>query len=759
MLVAQNIHYTYPHADEPALKGVSIRVAPGEVDVILGANGSGKSTLARVLAGSVAPTSGSVELDGKPVEHGWPHIGLVRQDPQAQLISEVVRDEVKLGITRHGLSDEEVELRASKVLDQCGIAHLAHMQTSDLSGGEQQRLALAGVLSFRPSYLVLDEPASQLDSMARRLFSELIVARARKGTGVAIVTHRPELITLAHRVFVMDEGSIVWEGRPDELYERDDILSLARLEDVSWSKGSPASRNPLYGNAASIVHTGEGKNADGRRRGNYGSESRGVTMLLDRITVTRESFYALREVSMRLGAGRIVLLSGRSGSGKTTLAHVAAGIVKPDAGTALLKGKQVRAGEVGLCQQHVEDQLFCNTVLEDVAFGPLNQGLSDTEAYERARGALAEMGVSDRLWERSPFTLSGGERRRVAIAGIIAMDPDVYVFDEPIAGLDGDGRMQARALMHRLADSGKAVLVISHDIEDWIEDVDDVVLLYDGRISYTGNASHISAAPQPFLQAGLMVPPVVVRRAAQAGQQMDGIPTVPSPAMSLRVSRITPLHRVPAGIKAAALIVATVLLFMTENLGVVLAATIASALLLATTHTRPSNALKLVRNIGIVLAFALVGNAIVLDGTADIPLWGLAGISSAGAYRGSIAVFRIIAIAWLAASVAYTTTSTELARALLKLLRPLRMLGVPLMGFEASITLALRCVPMAKDEFLTIEAAQLTRKAPLKTGNLVVRCQSWGSVLIPSIVTLMRRADELGFALRERGFGIDEKLD
>lgn len=741
MLKATNIVFSYTQESNHVLDDVSLSLRHGEVVALVGANGSGKSTLARIVAGSMTPRYGEVTIDGERLERSWPQVGYVRQDPQSQLISEVVSEEVALGLLEHGLSRDCVERRVSETLEECGISHLAHMQTSSLSGGELQRLALAGVIAYKPSYLVLDEPTSMLDHNARELFNSVVRREVGNGVGVLLVTHRISEAMRADRVVVMDSGKRAWEGTPEELRQRPDLLALAHLETPEASGGRPA-KEVVDGADATSVEPHE--QAGG--------------LLIERASVERDGLFALNDVSLSCARGHVLLLSGRTGSGKSTAALVASGVLKPNVGAAFLGQEPVCVGDVGLCQQHVEEQLFSSTVLQDVMFGPLNLGLDEEAARQLACSALETMGVSGELWGRHPYALSGGERRRVAIAGVVAMERDAYWFDEPTTGLDGAGSEQMRKLARRLANDGKAVVVISHDVDEWLPAVDDVVLLSEGKVSYAGSARHLFEDDSALVEAGLRSPRT--RGHEWGGPKADeAVKPAPSSAFDMRVSRVTALHRVPAGIKVVGLLAVTILLFGTGNVAVVAAATACSVLLMAFAHIQPGDALRAVKRTSVVLVFALVGSTLVLDGTGDVPLAGAAGISSVGFDRGVLSCLRIVTLVWFVLAAARTTTSSEVARAILTPLRPLERLGVPLKGFFTTVTLTLRCIPMAQEVFRRIEVAQLVRRAPLHEGHVRSRLSSWVSVLIPAIATLMMRADELGAAMDERGFGVDQRLE
>ena len=299
---------------------VSLDVAPGERVVLLGLNGSGKSTLARLLNGSLRPSSGSVRVDGE-AEGLARLVGYVRQDPRNQIVSAVVSDEVAFGPRNLGLPRAEVLARVDEALSACGIEALRDRMTSELSGGQQQLVALAGVLAMRPRYLVLDEATSMLDQPTRARVARIVEETSARGVGVLEISHRP--MAAPDRTLRMSDGRVFEGGAPSE------------------ASGVPA--QPCMSRGTSAL--------------------RGVNL-----TAAYGTHVALDDVS--LDARGLTLLLGPSGAGKTTLARVLTGVLAPDAGTVTLGGRPVRAGDVGLAFQRPEDQLFCDTVLDDIAYGP-----------------------------------------------------------------------------------------------------------------------------------------------------------------------------------------------------------------------------------------------------------------------------------------------------------------------------------------------------------------------------------------------------
>ena len=518
MIELRDVSFSFD-GEKDALDRVSLALSAGEHLVLLGRNGSGKSTLGRVLNGSLSPSSGAVLLDGTDVTNS-PRgtlaraTGYVRQDPLSQIVSDLCFDEVAFGPRNLGLSREEVCGRADEALEACGIAHLADRLTTELSGGQQQLLALAGVLAMRPAHLVLDEADSQLDQATRSRLRAVVRALVASGTGVLEIAHGGEALIDATRVAVLSDERIAWEGSPEDFLRDQAALEASGLaEDPVAVALSHAVRD---GVALSCARAPEALASYVEAHVERPAERAKTPLLRVRgVEVSYDANPALR--CAELAAGGLTLLLGASGSGKTTLARVLAGVLAPDAGEATLDGAPVRAGTVGLSFQRPEDQLFCETVLDDVAYGPRARGAGESEALSAARSAAARLGLGEGLFGRSPFALSGGQMRRVALAGVMAARPGAYVFDEPSAGLDAPGRSELARVVRGLADGGAAALVITHDAGEWLDAADEVAFIRGGRIVATAPAAEARRRPDLFEAAGLEPPLLVRARAAREG--------------------------------------------------------------------------------------------------------------------------------------------------------------------------------------------------------------------------------------------------
>lgn len=758
---------SFCYGGRTALSGVSLRLAPGTRVVLLGRNGSGKSTLGRLLNGALAPSAGRVSVDGLVVGEAAPHdlarlVGYVRQDPRNQIVSALVEDEVAFGPRSLGLDRSDVDERVSEALSACGIESLRGRMTTELSGGQQQLLALAGVLAMRPRYLVLDEAGSQLDESSRRLLAGVVDALVASGVGVLEIAHAPESLFGADRVVVLDGGEVAWEGSATGFLSDEGALARSGLDADPLARVLSRAAGRGYALGASLDVTellAYVRHSEIGLPSGAGERTRSHALEASGLCVSYQGVEALSEADV--SAAGLTLVLGRSGSGKTTLARALVGVLEPDAGLVALDGEPVRAGRVGLSFQRAEDQVFCETVLEDIAYGPRARGLGEAAAQGAARLAASRTGVGEELLERSPFELSGGQMRRVALAGVLAGRPDAYVLDEPTAGLDAPARRELRAVVRGLVDDGFPVVVVTHDAGEWLGEADDVVFLGDGRVRAHVVASEAATDVSPYEAAGLE-PPTLVRLRAALGQpraprrgEARSDPRArraePAPRTSRRrharalgsfVPGSTRAHRADSRVKLVLLVMASIASFAAPAPRGLAVAALGLVLALLASRTSPRQVLRALRPAALVLLFALVANAVVLVGQP--------GLSSAGLARGATAVARIALVVGFALVFSSTTVPPAISDAIAWLMSPLRALGVPVGGVSTAASVALRFIPITAEEVERIRCAQRARGADLDGGGVRSRLRGWAQVLVPLVVGLFRRADELAGAMADR---------
>lgn len=458
----------YPGSRAEALCGVDLRLRPGERCCVLGANGSGKSTLAAVASGVLAPAGGTVscgeetlvvggrdeDLDGEGFARLHEVVGYVGQDPDGQLVATLVREEVAFGPTQLGWARAEVEGAVREALETCGIAALADRVTSTLSGGQRQLVVVAATLAMCPRYLVLDEPCAMLDERGSRDVRAALDAAAARGVGVLLVTHELADVVAYDRAIVMSEGVVAWTGAPREIARSEELRALACcLWDVAGDEGCRDE-----GSAPQDAGASTHDDRPDRPGGAAGSLCvRGVSLR------TPDGFTCAFD-GLVFEPGTCVLITGPTGAGKSTLLRLLAGLATPDEGEVAIADGRAPDPSVAACVfQRPADQLFAGTVLEEVMFGPRNLGRDAATAREAARDALERTGLDpDVFGARSPFSLSGGQMRRVCLASAVVMGTPFLLLDEPDAALDARGLACLRAQVAGLLARGVGVIAVTH---------------------------------------------------------------------------------------------------------------------------------------------------------------------------------------------------------------------------------------------------------------------------------------------------------
>lgn len=460
--------WRYSGRRAPAVSELTLQIDPGERVLLLGASGAGKSTVLQALAGVLGGDDegdhqGELLVDGQNPADARGVAGLVLQDPDSQVVLARVGDDVAFGCENLGLPRDEIWRRVGAALEAVGLRLPLDHPTSMLSGGQKQRLALAGVLAMEPKLLLLDEPTANLDP-AGVIEVRDAVARtvAQSGATLIVIEHRVAVWRdLVDRVIVLDPaGGVLADGTPDAVLKTEG----RRLADAGvWVPEFPPvapQRDPWA--ASETLLTGSALEV-GRRRG---------VAVASGINVT-------------VASGRAVAVSGRNGSGKSTLALTLAGLIKPQGGeVSALPALAAGAGpepvrwrsrelltRIGTVFQDPEHQFLSSTVRQELSVGPQALRLPEHQVNERVDALLERLRLST-LAQANPFTLSGGEKRRLSVATILAARPSVLVLDEPTFGQDSRTWRELVALLAELLDEGSAVVAVTHD-RDFIDALAD----------------------------------------------------------------------------------------------------------------------------------------------------------------------------------------------------------------------------------------------------------------------------------------------
>lgn len=465
----EDVSYRYAGADADAISNVSLELHPGDFLAVVGPNGCGKSTLVRALAGRLEPTSGTVERSG-PAGLGRPGgTAIVFQRPESQVLGVRVRDDVVWGLPPSSSVD------VSGLLSRVGLEGFEERETSTMSGGELQRLAIAAALARSPKLLVSDEATAMIDRPGRHEVVALLRSLAASGIAVVHVTHRLEEAAVADEVLDMTPVETARQGALDPDPAAGDGRGLSALSPKPIPRFRPISPRLVRSRPAPPEPVAPPPEPAAPVVGEPLVALQGVGYVY--AEGSPWAHRALEGVDLELRRGEGVVLTGPNGSGKSTLAWLLAGLTEPTEGSALLDGEPIadQPARVGISFQHARLQLLRPTVLADVGLGA---------DRERARRAMQAVGLDpDSMGPRRVDDLSGGEQRRVALAGMLVKEPDLIVLDEPYAGLDDDARVSlARTLENLRRRSGVTVVVVTHDLDNAEALGGRLIQLEDGRI-------------------------------------------------------------------------------------------------------------------------------------------------------------------------------------------------------------------------------------------------------------------------------------
>ncbi len=534
-----------------ALDGVNLSIKKGSIIAILGGNGSGKSTFAKHINAILYPGEGNILVDGKDTrkpENLWnirQEAGMVFQNPDNQIIGNVVEEDVGFGPENMGVPTKEIWERVNEALKAVGMYSYRKHSPNKLSGGQKQRVAIAGVMAMHPKCIIMDEPTAMLDPKGRReVIRQMRALNDVERITVILITHYMEETIYADQIFVMDKGKIAMQGSPKEIFSRVDELRKLRLDVPQCTILAHELNQAGFGLPRGILtreefiqemvkysggrfYRGGLENVDDSRDPHSFTSPGHMTgdlkesLILDHVSYTYEKgtsgeIRALNDISLQIGKGEFIGLIGHTGSGKSTLVQHLNGLLKPVSGHVYFKGEDITAkkydrrilrSKVGLVFQYPEHQLFEETVFKDVCFGPKNTGKSDKEAELAAFEALRAVQLPEEYYYSSPFELSGGQKRRAAIAGVLAMKPEILVLDEPTAGLDPRGRDEILDLISDLhKKQGITIILVSHSMEDVANYVSRILVMDKGRIIMDGDTRHVFMRFKELEEIGLSAP-------------------------------------------------------------------------------------------------------------------------------------------------------------------------------------------------------------------------------------------------------------
>ena len=552
----KDVSFSYGASSQVALDHVSLSVREGEFVGVIGPAGSGRSTLAAVLSGAI-PHHFHGQLYGATYVQGLDTceatltdissvVGSVLQDIDAQMVASVVEDEMLFGMENFGVPHDQIEQRLVQTLETVGIADLRHREIATLSGGQKQKVAIAAILAMDPRVLVLDEPTAALDPAATQLVYDTL-RRINRERGVTVVVMEQKVAMLSEYcdcVMVMDAGKIVFSGAPHEVFAHGEELRrigcdsprVTRIYNRLVADGVVSTGSPCLNvsEAEQLIARALG----GRETAAAGSAKAAV---VSEAALPASSPHApaprpkaegakpavsfedvcfsypgggasVQNLELAVYPGELVGVVGQNGAGKTTLTKLLNGLLKPSSGVVTVAGLDTREAPVSRIAAHVStlfqnpDRQICrDTVLDEVAFGLVLTGTPQEEARERAQRVIERFGLPA---EEAPFSLSRGQRQKIALASVVVMEPEVIVLDEPTSGLDYRECMTVMETISEMAERGSAVIMVCHDMEVASDFAERLVVMAQGRILGRGPTRQVFGEGDLMREASIAPPQV-----------------------------------------------------------------------------------------------------------------------------------------------------------------------------------------------------------------------------------------------------------
>jgi len=532
-----NLSFRYASSKRYALKNVNLEIYEGEFILLMGPSGCGKTTLIRCINGLIphfysGEYSGKVRVFGVDVQESSPEklsekVGTVFQNPENQLFCLSVRRELAFGLENRLLPPPKIKQIVEETLEKFRMKHIADKAPYELSGGEQQKVAIASILVMRPKLLLLDEPTSNLDPISAVEVISFLKELSSEGISILISEHRSWLLApIVDRVIIMDNGHIVLDGSPEEVFYNDKALGIGIeippvvefVKTLSRKIRLPKNWRPLKVHELSEIakYVSPIKCDSLPQSPPIKAEGKTILDVKDVWFKYEGGDYALKGVSMKIFKGDRVAIMGSNGAGKTTLIRAIMNLVKIEKGSIVFNEKidltklptSKIARFIGVCFQNPDHQIFSETVFDEVAFLLRNLRYPENVVRQRVKRILTMLDL-DKYAESSPFMLSEGERKRVALASILVGDPDILILDEPTLGQDRFQKERLKRLLEQLTLQGKTIIVTTHDIEFSLSFFKRIILMSNGKVIADGSPLEIFTNENVLRSANLIKPDVV----------------------------------------------------------------------------------------------------------------------------------------------------------------------------------------------------------------------------------------------------------
>lgn len=708
----QKVRFSYDGGKTWILDGIDLEIAYGQRIAIIGKNGSGKSTLAKIIAGLSSPDSGIVTLcgikvfetnnvDSKAYQKARESIGALFQSPEDQIVTTIVEDDVAFGLENLCASKEFMKQNISNALRAVNMENHRFSDPSNMSGGQQQRVAIASSIATRSKLLVLDEPTSMLDSCAKEDVNKLFNKLQTSGTTIVQVTHKISECKNADRILMLENGKL-----------RD--VSLLELDEFFTEK------SPAVIESKSMT--------ENAKKSNTAIEISNLN-----VSYTNSQTPIIRDYSLSVKSGEIVAIMGKNGCGKSTLAKAICALIKYDSGSICVNGikisektsksqmREIRKN-IGYVMQLPEQQLFAQTVFEDVAYGPKNFGLEGRELHSRVLNALKSLHI-EHLAQKSPFELSGGQQRLAAIAGVLACNPKILVLDEPTAGLDFEYAKIVLKILSDLHNKGVTIIVITHDLNE-AKALGARIVTLDSRKK---KEIQEHAQDEKLENASENVNEKKNKDKNKSLLSLFNTQIILISCLILMFSAFSITNFYQLGILAL------------STLALIFLARISPIKLLLSLHMFIA-----------IFVFSGMFNLLVVHSGREIFKIGPLLITDDGIKFAILFASRFSLVILIGSIIVLTISQTRLTEACASIISPLKSVGLPSQEIALIMSLALRFLPTLAKEAESVALAQIARGGNIKDGSIKKRLQAITSLIVPGFASVIRHANTLGLALDSR---------
>lgn len=731
--ILKDVYFSYDSGKTWILNGINLKIKYGERVVIVGLNGSGKSTLSKILSGLIAPDSGLVQLCGIKVfdlDHADSNaykiarksIGTLFQNPEDQIITTISEDDIAFGLENLCVKQSNMNEMILNALESVRMENHRYDDPSDMSGGQQQKIALASTIVTKPKLLIFDEPTSMLDYKSLQYVNSLFDDLQKRGFTIVHITHKFDECVYADRILLVNKGQIrdISSNELKEYYK-----NAIDTEYAKKCENQPDKEK----------ETDTEKNQD-LLQNQTNDETFAIEVSNLNVSYSKRAKHVINNYSLKVKHGEIVAITGENGSGKSTLAKTICGLLKYDSGTVLIQGIPLNAKEnktntkklrqtIGYVMQCPEQQLFAQTVFEDVSYGPKNFGLEGEKLNNKVNETLKMLHI-EHLAQFSPFELSGGQQRLVAIAGVLAYNPKILVLDEPSAGLDFESAMRLRKILEDLHKKGITIVLITHDMNEAKALKARIITIktekddeskkstikenshFKGNVHSSSTGTSNSSSTSPFLSSF-------------------------DPRVTL--------------ISCFILIFSAFRVTNYSQLGILSIATLILTIFARIQFSKLISFLHVLISIFIfsgILNIFIVKTGRILFYLFSIPIT-FDGVNFTILFSTRLSLAMLIGL-----TVILTFTPTRLTQACASIISPLKVFKLPTQEIAFIMTLALRFLPTLSKEAKAISIAQTARGGSIKNGSLKKRLQAMTSLIIPGFAGVIRHAYNLGLALDSR---------